>query len=94
MSIQTDNTVEAMQGGNTGIGMSGWSTASTRNMILAVEVTNVQFVLSQVILPDVISVAVISNAAGSDISIMTSSIHSFSTRNPGTPLRLSLFLSP
>jgi hypothetical protein len=59
--------------------MRGWTTADTRNQTLAVEITNVQFVLSQIILPDVISVAVISNAAGSDISIMTTSIHSFST---------------
>jgi hypothetical protein len=48
-------------------------------MTLAVELSQVQLVLSQIILPDVISVAVISTAAGSDISVMTSSIHSFPT---------------
>jgi hypothetical protein len=39
----------------------------------------VQFVLSQIIPTDVISVAAISTAAGSDSPLMTSSIHSFST---------------
>jgi hypothetical protein len=73
-SIQGAGAVDPVQAA-----MRGWTEASTQNMTLAVEIKNVQFVLSQIILPDVISVAVISTAAGSAISIMTSSIHSFST---------------
>jgi hypothetical protein len=71
--------VDAVQAASTAIGMHGWITATTRNMALSVAISNVQLVLSQTILPDVISVAAISNAAGSDTSIMASSIHSVST---------------
>jgi hypothetical protein len=81
--VRADNTAgavnDAIRAANTTTGMRKWAVASTRNQTLAVEITNVQLVLSQVILPDVISVAVISNAAQSDISVMTTSIHSYST---------------
>jgi hypothetical protein len=82
--VEADNTAIAgannpIQAANTEIGMKKWTVDQTRSQTLAVAITNVQFVLSQIILPDVISVAVISKAAGSDISIMTTSIHSFST---------------
>jgi hypothetical protein len=82
MFIQTISPQQALstvEAASTAIGMRGWTEAVTQNMTLAVEIKNVQFVLSQIILPDVISVAVISTAAGSDISIMTSSIRCFST---------------
>jgi hypothetical protein len=71
--------VDAVQAANTTIGMRWWSADNTRTMSLSVAITNVQFVLSQVILRDVISTAIISAAAGSDVSVMTTSIHSFST---------------
>jgi hypothetical protein len=53
--------VDAVQAANTA---RGWATANTRNTTLSMAISNVQFVLSQIILPDVISVAVISSATG------------------------------
>jgi hypothetical protein len=64
---------------NTARGMLGWTEAQLNSVTLAVNIKSVAFVANQIILPDTICTAVISRAASSDISVMTSSIRAYAT---------------